>query len=92
MPGLHFVEQKEQVALIAKFSQTEQVFSSCYRDPALALDGFDQNRGGRFRNRCSHRFEIVKRDMAKSRHHRLEAFLHFFLTRRRDPGQRPSVE
>ena len=46
LPGLHFVEQKEQVVFIAKPSQTEQIFAGCYCDSALTLNGFDQNRSG----------------------------------------------
>src|SRR5256714_1654604 len=92
MARLHFVEEQQKSLFIAEFSETEKIFRRRRRDPAFALDRFDQNGRGSRRDRGADRVEIVERHLAETLHHRLKTFFHFFLTSRRDSRQRPPVE
>ena len=48
--GLHFVEDEQDVALIAHAAQSFQVAIGGDHDPALALDGFDEHGTGVLRS------------------------------------------
>src|SRR2546423_4397080 len=46
MAILHSVHEQEQVFFIAERAQSQQIVRGSGRDPALALDPFEQDRGG----------------------------------------------
>ena len=92
MAGLNFVEQQEQLALVAKFSQSNQIFRRRNSDSAFALHRFNQNRSGLWCDRAAHRFKVVKRHLLESLNCRAETFFHFFLSGRCNPSQRPPMK
>ena len=92
MARLDLVQQQQDPALVTKLSQAEKIIGRRGRDPALALDRFDQDRRGLRRDGRAHRVEIVERNLAKTGHHRFETLFNFLLPRRRDPREGPAME
>src|SRR5207244_10210601 len=78
--------------LVAKFSQSNQIFRRRDSDSAFALHRFNQNRGCLWCDRAAHRFQVVKRYLLESLNCRTETFFHFFLPGRCNPSQRPPMK
>src|SRR5437867_9054818 len=92
MSVLHAVHQKQEFVFIAELTQPQQILRCCSRDAAFALDRFNENCDGGWRNRVAHGLQFVEADMPKARRYWLEALLDFVLSGRRDSGERASVE
>src|ERR1700736_716928 len=89
---LNFIKQQQQVALIAKFPQTDQIFSGGNGYSAFALDRFDQNRRRLRRHRAGHCLQIIEWNVFEAAHHRPKTLFYFFLTGRGDSGQGSSMK
>jgi hypothetical protein len=90
--ALDGVHQEQHVLFIAQFAQAQQVFRRRGGDTPFTLNALDKDGNRCGRNRFAHGGEIVERHVAKALDHRLESFLHLFLTRRGDSGERAAVE
>ena len=77
---------------ITQMTQTEQVIRSGGRHAPFALDPFDKHGNSRGGKRGSDSLQVVEGHMAKSRHHRFEAFFDFVLTRGGNSRQRPAMK
>ena len=78
--------------LLAQLCQAAQEFRSHAVDASFPLDGF-QHEGYCFRpDGFAGRFQVIERQMAKSRQHGVKAYLDFILPRGGHAAQRSSVE
>src|ERR1051326_4882089 len=82
-PRLHFVEDEENLALVAQVAEPLQIIPVGNDHAALPLDRLDENRDGRFFvDRRFHGAQVVVWDLPKSHRQRVVAGAHLLLSRR----------
>ena len=91
-PGLHFIEQKEEVVATAEVLKAFQVAVRRRDDATLALDRLHQNRSRLVGDGRRGLVEIVEGDEAEALRQRAKAFVIAGGSRRRKAAERPSVK
>src|SRR5205085_2232244 len=92
MTSLHFVEQQQQITLVAKASQPDQVLLRGDGDTAFSLNRLDQDSCCLRRNCAPYGFQIIERNVLEAADHRFKALFNFLLTSSGDAGERSSME
>src|SRR5439155_8892772 len=86
MPILYPIDEQQQLSLITQSAEAQQIAWPCQRDPAFALDAFNQDRCCSRRNGCGHGRQVIIWHVAKAGHARLETLFDFVLTRGSNGG------
>src|SRR5262249_24813432 len=90
--ALHFIDEQQEFLFVAEFAQSEKVFRTDRLNATLALDAFDENRRGSWRDRVANGFKIIVWNMPETRNRGAEAFFYLLLPGRGDTCQRAAVK
>ena len=91
-PGLHFIENQQQIMPVADLAQAPQERRRYDPHPALALDRLDQDRSGLGPDRGLDRLEIGDRDLVEAIDLGAEAVEVLGLSAGGDRRERPAME
>ena len=92
MTALDAVDQEQEAFFVAESPQAQEIFRGGWRDAALSLNSFDQNRHGCWRKGFPYGCQIVVGHVTEPRDHRFKSLLNLFLSGCGDAAQGSSVE
>ena len=90
--ALHLVKNQQNAEFVAGFTQGNQIAQVCRRNPAFALDRFDEDSGGFLGDRCAQLIEVVKGHVIKAIDPGAKAFQMLGVVARRNGGHRATVK
>src|SRR5262249_1047814 len=90
--GLHLVDDKEELVLVAKRAEVAHELTRGQADAALALDRFDDDRRGLRPDRLPDRLHVAMRHLHEAAGNRTHALDVFRVAGGRERGERAAME